>query len=141
MQRDRNRILDMLYLVGAALLVCIIGEAAFLVADICHVNPLWVIVSLISVGFFAGAREDYRKEFRSLRFVAFVCGWVVISLVVFIVFLSFLGWLWLIPALLLEQFLFYMTAHWFFGVPPPSKWWPFPRWQNPAGDLAKLRAR
>ena len=134
MQRDRNRILDMLYLMAAALLVCIIGGAAFLVADICHVNLLWVIVSLISVGFLAGAREDYRKEFRSPRFVAFVCGWVVINVGVFIVFLSLLGWLWLIPALLLEQFLFYMTAYWFFGVPPPSKRWPFQRAESLHSD-------
>ena len=104
-----------------------LSAGAFIVADIYHVNPLWIMVSFISVGFFAGAREDYRKEFRSLRFVAFVCGWVVINVIVFIALLSLVGWLWLIPALLLEQFLFYMTAYWFFDVPPPSKRWPFQR--------------
>jgi hypothetical protein len=123
--RQRNRILDILYLVGAAVFLCVLGGGAFIVADVYHVNPLLVIVSLISVGFFAGAREDYRKEFRSPRFVAFVCGWVVINVIVFITFIGFLGWLWLIPAFLLEQFLFYMTAYWFFDVPPPSKRWPF----------------
>jgi hypothetical protein len=133
-QRDRNRILDMLYLVGAALLVYALGGAAFLVADIYHVNPLWVIVSLISVGFVAGASEDYRKEFRSPRFVAFICGWVVINLVVFIVFLSFLGWLWLMPVLLVEQFLFYMTGYWLFGVSPPSKRRPFQRLKSSHRD-------
>jgi hypothetical protein len=124
-QRQRNRMLDLFYLIGAAVLLCVLGAGAFIVADIYRVSPLWVMVSLISVGFFAGAREDYRKEFRSPRFVAFVCGWVVINVIVFIVLLSLFGWLWLIPALLLEQFLFYMTAYWFFDVPPPSKRWPF----------------
>ena len=60
MQRQRSRILDMFYLVGAAVLLCVLGAGAFIVADIYHVNPLWVILSFISIGFFAGAREDYR---------------------------------------------------------------------------------
>jgi len=133
-QRQRNRILDMFFLVGAAVLVCVLFVGAFIVAEIYHVDPLWIILSGISVGFFAGAREDYRKEFRSRRFVAFVCGWVVINAIVFIVFLGFFGWLWLIPALLLEQFLFYMTANWFFGLPPPSKRWPFQRAESSDTD-------
>jgi len=124
-QRQRSRILDMFYLVAAAVLLCVLGVGASIAAEIYHVNPLWVMVSFISVVFFAGAREDYRKEFRSLRFVAFVCGWAVINVIVFIALLNLFGWLWLIPALLLEQFLFCMTAYWFFDVPPPSKRWPF----------------
>jgi hypothetical protein len=127
MHHERSRILDTFYLVGAAILLCVLGAGAFIVADVYHVSPLWVIVSLISVGFFAGAREDYRREFRSPRFVAFVCGWVVINVVVFITFLVLFGWVWLIPALVLEQILFYMSAFWFFDVPPPSKRWPFQR--------------
>jgi hypothetical protein len=115
----RMRIKDLSLLLGTALLVCLLAGTAFLVADIYHVNPLWIILSLISVGFFAGAREDYRREFRSVRFVAFVCGWIVVNAAVFILILGFLGWLWLIPVLLFEQFLFYMTAYWLFGLRPP----------------------
>jgi hypothetical protein len=126
-QRERNRIADMFYLVFAALLVCVVGVGAFLLADIWHANPLWVFFSLASLGILAGAREDYRKQFQSPRFVAFVCGWAVLNVVVFISVLGLFGWLWLVPALLLEQFLFYMTAYWFFGVQPPAKRWPFQR--------------
>jgi hypothetical protein len=115
----RKRIVDLCLLVGSGLLVCILTGGAFLLADIYHVNPLWVIVSFISVGFFAGAREDYRKEFRSAHFVAFVCGWVVINAAVFVIVLGLFGWLWLILALALEQVLFYMTAYWLFGLRPP----------------------
>ena len=138
MQRQRNRILDVFYLVGAAVLLCVLGAGAFIVADIYRVNPLWVIVSLISIGFFAGAREDYRKEFRSPRFVVFVCAWVVINVIVLIALLSLFGWLWLIPALLLEQFLFYTTAYWFFDVPPPSNLWPFQRAESSERDRSDL---
>jgi hypothetical protein len=130
----RGRVLDTLYLVGVALLVCAVGVGAFAVADLYHINLLWVCVSLISVGFVAFAREEYRKQFRSRRFVAFVCGWVVINVGVFIFFLGFFGWLWLIPALLIEQFVFYMTAYWFFGVLPPRRLWPFQRARLSDGD-------
>lgn len=115
----RGRVLDYFLLISCGVLVCIVTGGAFLLADIYHVNPLWVIVSLISVGFLAGAREDYRKELRSTRFVAFVCGWVVINAALFVIVLGLFGWLWLILALALEQILFYMTAYWLFGLPPP----------------------
>ena len=138
MRRQRSRILDMFYLVGAAVLSVVLVTGASIVAEIYHVNPLWVVLSVISVVFFAGARKDYRKEFRSPRFVAFVCGWVVINVIVFIAFLGLFGWLWLIPALLLEQFLFYMTAYRFFDVPPPSKRWPFQRAESSDRDGSNL---
>jgi hypothetical protein len=115
-----KRIRDLLALIACAVLVCALGGGAFLFADLYHVNPVWIMVSLISVGVFAGAREEYRKELRSIRFVAFVCAWVVINAAAFIFVLGMLGWIWLIPVLLFEQFLFYMTAYWFFGLRPPT---------------------
>jgi hypothetical protein len=113
-----KRILDFCFLVGSALIVCVLGGGAFLIAEIRHINPMWVFLSLLSVGFLAGAREDYRKEFRSVRFIVFVCGWLVINMAVFLVVLAYFGWLYLFLALFLEQFLFYMTAFWLFGLRP-----------------------
>jgi len=78
-QRERGRILDAFYLLCAAVLVCVLGGRAFPLAHIYKVNPLLVLYGLISVGFFAGAREDYRKQFRSPRFNVFACCWVVID--------------------------------------------------------------
>ncbi len=135
MQGKRSRILDTLYLICTALLVCLLGGGAFVLADIYHVSPLWVFFGLMSVGLVAGAREDYRKEFRSPRFVAFVMGWLVVNVLVVIFVLANFGWLWLIPSLLLEQFLFYMSAYWLFGVEPPSrKRWPFQRKESSGSD-------
>jgi len=141
MQRQGSRVVDTLYLIGAALLVCVLGLGAFLLADIYHINPLWTFFGLVSVGVLAGAREDYRKEFRSPRFAASVIGWLVINVVVIIVFVSRFGWLWLIPALLLEQALFYMTAYWFFDVPPPSTRWPFQQTESPDRDESSSSSR
>lgn len=84
-----------------------------------HVSPMWVFLSGLSLVFFAWVGEEYRKEFRSVRFIFFVCGWLVINLVVVVVVLGSFGWFYLIPALFLEQVLFYLTAYWLFGLRPP----------------------
>jgi hypothetical protein len=115
----RKRIVDLCLLIGSALIVCMLGVGAFIIAQIRHTNPTWVFFSLISIVFVAGVREEYRKEFRSVRFISFVCGWLVINTTVVVVVLSYLGWLYLIPALFGEQVLFYMTAYWLFGLQPP----------------------
>jgi hypothetical protein len=118
-QRSVSRkVPDLFYLVGIALLVCALGIGAFAVADIRHINPLWVFLLLVSLGFLAFAFEAYRNEFRSPRFVFFVVVWLAVNLAV-LVFVGSFGWVYLAPALLLEQFLFYMTAYWLFGLLPP----------------------
>jgi|HubBroStandDraft_4_1064222.scaffolds.fasta_scaffold218122_1 hypothetical protein len=114
-----KRLLDFCLLIGSALLVCTLAVGAFVITEIHHVSPVWVFLSLISFGFLVGVVEEYRKEFRSLRFILFVCGWLVINIAVFAVVLSSFGWIYLIPALFLEQVLFYMTAYWLFGLQPP----------------------
>jgi hypothetical protein len=90
-------------------------------AELHHLNPIWVFLILMSFGFFAFAREEYRREFRSVRFVLFACGWVVINVAVVVTVLASFGWMFLIPALLLEQFLLYMSAFWLFGLLPPGR--------------------
>ena len=127
MQPSRSRILDAFYLVASALLVCTVGVGAFIFAEIYHFNPLWVFLTLASIGFLAFAAEEYRNKLRSPSFIAFVCAWLSIHLIVVVVVWGSFGFLYLIPVLLLEQVLFYMTAYWFFGVRPPSRQWPFQR--------------
>jgi hypothetical protein len=116
-----RRILDLCLLIGSALIVCALAVGAFMVTEIRHISPVWVFLSLISIVFFVGVREEYRKEFRSARFILFVCGWLVINMAVIVVVLSSLGWPYLIPALFLEQAVFYMTAYWLFGLQPPFR--------------------
>jgi hypothetical protein len=116
-----KRILDLCLLVGSALVICVLGVATFAVAAIRHINPICIFFALISVGFVAGVREEYRREFRSARFVLFVLGWLVINIAVVVVVVASFGWFWLFPALFLEQVLFYMTAYWLFGLEPPLR--------------------
>src|SRR2546423_2904891 len=96
-----RQLLDLCFLVGSALLVCVICVGAFIVVIVRHMNPAWVFLSFISILFFAWAGEEYRKEFRSIRFIFFVCSWIVINMFVFVVILVSFGWFWLFPALFL----------------------------------------
>ena len=116
-----TRILNLCLLIGVALIVCVLAIGAFIVMEAHHISPMWVFLSLISIGFFVGIREEYRKEFHSVRFILFVCAWLVVNMAVFVVVLSFYGWPYLIPALFSEQVLFYMTAYWLFGLERPSR--------------------
>lgn len=71
-------------------MVCVIMLGTFLIVKIHHYNPVWSFFIMISIIFLAGIREEYRKEFRSPKFVFFVLGWVVINVIVIILVLSFL---------------------------------------------------
>lgn len=114
-----KRVLDLCLLCFSALVICVLGVGAFVIATTRHINPAWIFFGLVSAGFFAGVREEYRRELRSARFVLFVFGWIAINVGVIAVVVSSFGWVWLFPALFLEQALFYMSAYWIFGLEPP----------------------
>ncbi len=116
-----KRIIDLCLLFGSALLFCVLMVGAYAIAEARHMSPGWVFFGGISLVFLVGVREEYRKEFRSWRFVVFVCGWAAFNLLVVVVVLGSFGLLYLIPALLLDQFFFYMTAYWLFGLEPPLR--------------------
>lgn len=105
-------------LVASALGVCVVGVGAFAFAKIHHYSPLWVFFSGVSIGIVAMAREQYPREFRSPRFLLLVFAWVLINIALIVVVVSFLRWVYLIPALIIEQGLFYKSAYSLFGVRP-----------------------
>lgn len=118
-QRFGTKLRDLSILTVAALLTCSVLVGAFIVADVRHFSPMWVFLPLMSFGFLVFAFQEYRSEFRSARFIFFVSVWLVVNLATFIVVVGSFGWLYLIPALLLEQFMFYMTAYWLLGLQIP----------------------
>jgi hypothetical protein len=56
-----KRVLDMCFLVGSALMVCVLAAGAFVIAEIRHINPIWIFLSLISIGFIAFAKREVSK--------------------------------------------------------------------------------
>jgi hypothetical protein len=112
---------DVLLVLGAALLVILIACGAYVLAGRYHVNSSWVYLGEISLGFFVTVGWDYRKEFRSVRFVIFFGGWLFAHLTIFVFVVAYLGWLYWLLALSVELFLFYGTAFWLFGLRPPPR--------------------
>jgi hypothetical protein len=117
----RKKFADRVVLIGSALLVISVGTVLFLLADHYHIEPVWVLLLWVSVGFFAAVGWDYRSKFRSVPFLLFLVAWLLLHLLIFMVVMSNFGWLEWISALLVELFFFYATAHWLFGLHPPGR--------------------
>jgi hypothetical protein len=112
---------DLFAILSVAIVVILIGCVAYLLAEKLGINPVWVYLAGVSIAFYTTLGWDYRKEFGSIRFVAFFCSWLAIHLIVFIFVVNQLGWLYWVVALFLEIFFFYATAGWFFGLKPPLR--------------------
>jgi len=116
-----KKLQDRLMLVGAALLVIVVGGIGFLLADKFHIDSAWVLLAAVSVGFFAAVGWDFRAEFRSVRFILFFVGWLLVHLLIFVLVVGRFGWLYWLLALFLELFFFYATAELLLGLKPPLR--------------------
>lgn len=116
-----RRIADLALLVGAAFLVSAGLVAAFAVLDALHGNPIAVFVAVIAVVFVLSAKREFRREFRSPKFIMYACFWAGVYMVLFVVVLSTWGWLFLVPAFFGIQVVFYLTTDWLFGARPARR--------------------
>lgn len=119
--KARLRVLDIFALIACSLLVVALGIGSFFAADACHVNPTWVLLAWLSVGFFATVGWDYRREFRSPIFVSFFIAWLVLHSLILVLVLGYFAWYWYIAAVFLELFAFYASASLLFGLKPPGR--------------------
>ena len=121
LNRGVKKYLDRLWLIGAALLVIVVGGSGFLLADKYHIDSVWVLLAWVSIGFFAGVGWDFRAQFRSMRFISFFVAWLLLHLLIFVLVVSRFGWLYWLAALFLELFFFYATAELLLGLKPPLR--------------------
>jgi hypothetical protein len=126
---------DGLLLVVSSLAACGVIVGAFVFTEEYHLNPMWVFLPGISLGFFAQVGWGYRREFRSVRFSLFFFCWLLINVFVFLFVVATLGWLYWIPTLVVEVLLFYLTAYWLFGLLPPLR----PRKKDPPKEIGDRR--
>lgn len=115
----RRKLVDRLLLLCAALLVAVVGVAAFWIVDDYQLNPAWVFAAGAGLVFFLVVGWGYRTKFRSATFVTFFLAWMCLHISVFLLVLAFLGFLYYLPLLVIELWIGYTVAIWFFG-PPPS---------------------
>jgi hypothetical protein len=116
----RNKALDRLLLLAFAIVIAVLGVAAFWIADDHHVNPGWVIAAGAGVVFVLVVGWGYRSKFRSPGLIAFFTAWLFVHVGILLLVLGWLGILYYLPFLVAELWVGYMIAIWLFG-PPPSR--------------------
>ena len=107
-------------LVGASLVVAVIGVASFWLADHYHIGPVWVFAAPVAAIFIAVVGWGYRRLFRSPEFLLFLSAWMSVHVAVALLVTFFLGFVYYIPAVMLELWIGYILAILWFG-PPPDK--------------------
>jgi hypothetical protein len=118
--KKRSRAMDILLLIGAALLVAGLSTGAALISLAYNVSPAWLLSFWAGIGFLGIVGKTYGvQKLRSARFAVFSAAWLAIHICVFLIVLTYLGFLYYLPFLVAELFLGFMTAIWMFG--PPAK--------------------
>ena len=115
--RDR----DSVRLVGTAVLVILIGGAAFLAADTYHINVAWVFLSWNSIWFFVALRKGFRRHFRNAKFTAFLLLWMVIHGTVVVLLMRWVRLQYWTPLMALELLVGFLAADLLFGIRPDLK--------------------
>jgi hypothetical protein len=116
-----GRFWDKTILVCAALLVCVIGGAAFWLADKYHMNPAWVFLAWNSIFLIPIVGRDFRSHWKRPPFIAFFGGWMVLHGVVMVLLTGWVPILYWAPFIVLELFLGYFFAYLLFGMPNQSE--------------------
>lgn len=106
---------DRLLLVGAALLVCVVGGAAFLLSEIYKFNPVWIFFALNSIGLFPMLRNEFRGYFARPAFIAFFAVWMCLHGLTVVGLMKWVP-LFLWPLVLIfELAIGFVAAHYIFG--------------------------
>src|SRR5579859_5861179 len=113
-----RRLWDKTLLVCAALLACVIGGAAFWLADKYHMNPAWVFLAWNSIFLIPIVGRDFRSHWKTRPFIAFFGVWMVLHGVVMVILTALIPILYWAPFIALELFVGYLFAYLLFGVPP-----------------------
>lgn len=117
--RKRSKALDLLLLIGTAIVVAGVGTTAFWIADD-HNAAVWLLAACAALAFFVIIAKSYGLgKLKSPPFAAFSAIWLLVHVCVFLLVLAYLGFLYYLPFLVAELFLGLMAAIWLFG--PPAK--------------------
>jgi hypothetical protein len=109
---------DRILLVGAALLVCLIGGEAFTLADDYHINPAWVFFAWNSIFLIPIVGRRFKKtQWDNPRFIAFFGVWMVLHGVVMVFLTGRVPIIYWAPFIVLELFVGFFLARLLFGRP------------------------
>ena len=113
---SRGGCLDKILLVGAALLVCITGGAAFWLAEEYHLNPAWVFVGWNSIWLAPLFIRDFRTHLRKPAFVAFLLARALIHGLLVATLTRWMSVFAMVPILAVEFTVGLVLADYMFGI-------------------------
>jgi len=109
---------DKVLLLGAALLVCVIGGGAFLLGEIYHINPAWLFFAWNSILLIPIIGTDFRNQLKKPAFVIFFAAWMAVHGLVVIALMKWVPIALWIPSIGIEFFVGYFVAHYAFHSEP-----------------------
>jgi len=112
---------DRARLVGAAILVCVIGGGSFLLGEIYHLNPVWFFLLWNSIGLFLILRKAFRGHFKNAQFTAFFLLWMAAHGTVVVLLMRWVRMIYWVPLMGLELFIGFLAANLLFGIVPQRK--------------------
>jgi FtsH-binding integral membrane protein len=116
-----NGCLDRLLMIGAALLVCMIGVGAFAIADHYHSNPAWVFVAWNSIFIALSFVRRFRSHLKKPSFVAYLFVWAVIHGLLVVTLMRWFSIPAMLPFLAIELTLGVLAADYFLDIRPDDK--------------------
>jgi hypothetical protein len=121
MKREQRRRSRLVTLVSLVVILLPVGVFVFWVADELQVGIAWAFAVLVGVPFLVYVGRQYPSKLRAPAFVAFLVGWVLVHVAVFLLVLKYLGFAYYIPFAALELWGGYRLAIQRFGPPILSK--------------------
>jgi hypothetical protein len=113
--------LDKVLLVGVAVLICLIGVAAFVLGETYHVSPSWLFFAWGSIGMVPLFVRNFRGQLKRPAFILFLAGWVVVHGLIVASLIHWVSLIFWLPVFGLEFLVGYLAAFWLFGAVPSDK--------------------
>lgn len=112
---------DRMLLLGAALLVCLLGVGSFFMGEVYRINPAYFIFAFNTILLPTVIGGHFRQHFKKPLFVLFFAGWMCAHGLITVALWHYV-WLWYwLPVLALELFIGFGAAYVLFGPPAEKK--------------------
>jgi hypothetical protein len=113
-----KQFLDLVLLLLAAFVLCVVGVGAFWLADRYRLNAIWVFVCWNSIILMPMFFKKFRGHLKRPSFIVFLLVWAVFHGFIVVGLMRWLPFVYCVPVILIELTLGFLVADWLFGVLP-----------------------
>jgi hypothetical protein len=113
-----NNFWDQMLVLGVAVLVCVLGVASFWLADVYHMNEVWIFFALNSILLIPLFAKRFRGHWKRPAFLLFFAGWMAVHGLIILGLMRWVPFLYWPIFILLELMAAFQFASWLFGISP-----------------------